>query len=275
MCRLFGLLSPVASNASQYLLEDLCSLYIQSNVDPERLQGDGWGIGFYDDGVLHLIKSEKPVYEEYEGFASAVKRANSSVILAHIRRGSNPRRLPRQKIISVENSQPFGYERYLFAHNGTITIPDEVAESLGKWRRMVIGANDSEVYFWHVVKEMTRGASFPDSLKRFEKTLSDLWLQNREKHPDKDRPYIGLNVLFSDGERLYAYCKYSREDEPAESLCLKDQPAFQMSYLTSPEKLIVASEKTNTAEDWKALESGQLLTGQVKRKRVVVDLREI
>jgi len=275
MCRLSGLLSPVASIAFKYLLEDPCSLYIQSNVNPKGLQSDGWGIGFYTDGVSHLIKSEKPVYEEYGRFASAVQQANSNVILAHVRRASNPRRLPREKIISIENSQPFGYGRYLFAHNGTITIPEEVAESLGEWRHMIRGANDSEVYFWHIVKEIARGASFPDALKMFKKTLSDLWLENREKHLDKDRPYIGLNALFSDGERLYAYCKYHKEDEPGESFCLKDQPAFQVSYLTSPERLVVASEKTNTAEDWKLLKSGQLLTAQIKRERVVVDLQEI
>ncbi len=275
MCRLFGLLSPIALNASQHLLEDPCSLYIQGNVDPERLQSDGWGIGFYGGGRSHLIKSHRPVYEEYERFASAVQKANSKVILAHIRRASNPRKLPREKIISTGNSQPFGHERYLFAHNGTITIPDEVAESLGEWKRRIGGANDSEVYFWYILKEVTRGASFPDALKRFEKALTSLWLENREKHLDKDRPYIGLNALFSDGERLYAYCKYQKEDETEESLCLKDQLAFQMSYLTSPERLVVASEKTNTAEDWKLLKSGHLLTGQIKQERVVVDLQEI
>jgi len=125
-------LSISASNANKYLLEDPCSLYAQSKKDPKRLQGDGWGIGFYKNEDPILIKSEKPIYMDYEDFSSAVQQARSRIIIAHIRRASNPRGLPREKIISKENSQPFMYGKYIFAHNGTITIPDEVAETLGE-----------------------------------------------------------------------------------------------------------------------------------------------
>ncbi len=263
------------SNAQKYLLEDPCSLYIQSRANPGAPQGDGWGIGYYTGKVCHLIKSEKPVYEEHERFASAVYDANSNLILAHVRRASNPRGLPKTKIISIENSQPFKYENYLFAHNGTITIPDEVAESLGDWKYKIRSFNDSEVYFWFIVKTMTEGGIFADAVRKFYETLSELWQKNREKHFDKLRPYIGLNALLSDGERLYAYCKYDRDDESMKSLCFKEQPVFQMSYLVSQEKLIVSSEKTNEEEDWKPLESGHILTGEINGKCVSIKLQEI
>jgi predicted glutamine amidotransferase len=272
---MFGMLSLAASNARKYLLEDSCSLYVQSNVNKRRPQADGWGIGFYVGRVPHLVKSEKPVYEEHAKFTSAVHNADSHIILAHIRRASNPRRLPRDKIISVANSQPFMHENYLFAHNGVITIPDDVAETIGEWKYRIKGFNDSEVYFWFAVKEMLNGASFPEALKKFENTLSELWQKNREKHSGKNRPYIGLNVLFSDGEKLCAYCKYGDEDAAAKSLCFEDQPAFQMSYLKRQENLIVASEKTNCEDDWKPLETGQLLTGQIMGKNVSVNVRKI
>ena len=84
MCRLFGMLSIKDSNADKYLLEDPCSLYVQSRKDPRRLQGDGWGIGFYKDGCPIIIKSEKPVYMDYENFFSAVQRVKSRIILSHI-----------------------------------------------------------------------------------------------------------------------------------------------------------------------------------------------
>ncbi len=275
MCRLFGMLSIEPSNASKYLLEDPCSLYNQSKANPLARQGDGWGIGYYSGRVCHLVKSEKPVYEEYEDFASAVGKADSNLILAHVRRASNPRGLPRTKIISIENSQPFKHENYLFVHNGTITIPDEVEESLGDWRSRIAGFNDSEVYFWFIVKAMTEGASFADAVRQFEGTLSELWEMNREKHPDKLHPYIGLNALLSDGERLYAYCKHDRDDESRKSLCFKEQPVFQMSYLVSPERLIVSSEKTNKDEDWKPLKSGHILIGEIDGKRVTIRLQGI
>ncbi len=274
MCRLFGLLSVKASNAQKYLLGDPCSIYVQSNVDQNQLQSDGWGIGFYIDNVPNVIKNEKPVYEEYEKFASAVQVATSRIVLAHIRRASNPRGLPREKLISIENSQPFSYDRYIFAHNGRINMPDEVARCLGEWKGRLRSLNDSEAYFWYVVKEMTNGASFQEAIEEFEELLSVLWQKSREKY-NHDRPYVGLNVLFSDGERLYGYCKYDREDESKVSLCLKDQPVFQMSYLVDSAFLVISSEKTNSEEKWQVLKSGQLLTGQISGDNIKISLQEI
>ena len=275
MCRLFGMLSVRASDATEYLLQDPCSLLAQSNVNLERLQGDGWGIGYCIDGTSVLVRSEKPVYEELEGFTSAVGQAGSQIILVHIRRASNPRRLPREKIISVQNSQPFRHRSFLFAHNGTITIPDEVAEGLGEWKERIEGLNDSEVYFWYTMKAMSNGLSFAQALRSFENHLSDLWRKNREKHPSAGRPCIGLNALLSDGERLYAYCRYSEEDESRRSLCVGDQPVFQMSYLISPTRLVVSSEKTNREDGWKPLRCGCLLTGLIKDEKVSLDLKKI
>ena len=269
------MLSVEASNASKYLLNDPCSLYVQSQVDPERLQGDGWGIGFYVDGAPRLFRSKKPVYEERERFTSFVRQANSNIILAHVRRASNPRELPREMIISVENSQPFKHEDYLFAHNGTITIPDEVAERLGEWKQMMRGLNDSEVYFWYIVKALAEGATLSDALRRFDRHLAELWEKNRAKYPERGRPYIGLNALLSDGVKLYAYCKCHESDNSARSLCLGNQPIFQMSYLISPERLVVASEKTNDEDDWKPLKGGQLVVGEIRNKRIELDLRRI
>jgi len=243
------MLSVNASEARRYLLEDPCSLYVQSKVDPKRLQSDGWGIGFYVNGIPHLVKSEKPVYAEYEKFSSAIRGINSRIILAHVRRASNPRGMHRERIISIKNSQPFKHENYIFAHNGTINIPDEIAESLGEWKQKIGGFNDSEIYFWYLVKEMTNGASFPEAIKSFQRTLLELWQKNREKYPNKNRPYVGLNVVFSDGESLYAYCKYDKKEKQAKSLCFKDQQALQMSYLISPTSLSSPrrrqTEKTN------------------------------
>ncbi|MEM1674258.1 MAG: class II glutamine amidotransferase [Candidatus Bathyarchaeia archaeon] len=270
MCRLFGLLSITPSNPAKYLVNDPCSLLSQSNADPFKLQGDGWGIGFYINGSLRVIKSERPVYEEQERFRSLAEKIKSNIIIAHIRRASNPRGLPRERLISVENSQPFYYGKYVFAHNGVIMIPDEVAEFLGEWRARIRGLNDSEVYFWYIMKEVHEGRALPDALRNFERTLWDIWLNVRDKHLDKTRPYIGLNMVFSDGGRLYAYCKYDEElDGAVKSLCYRDQPGMQMVYSLSTERLVVSSEKTNVEEDWRPLESGQLLTGYVENGKIM------
>ena len=275
MCRLFGMLSLEATDAMKYLLEDPCSLFAQSSANRRRLQGDGWGIGFYVDGAVDLVKSDRPVYDDHDKFKSAVRRADSKIVLAHVRRASNPRRLPRVKLIAIENSQPFEYQSYLFAHNGTVTIPDEVAGSLGEWKQRMRGVNDSEAYFWYIMKAMADGSSFREALRMFEKDLKQLWRRNRGTYPGTVRPYVGLNALLSDGEKLYAYCRYHEGDESMRSLCLGDQPIFQMSYLISPTRLVVASEKTNREDDWKPLKSGQLLTGMIKNREVSIEVTAI
>ncbi len=276
MCRLFGVISVEPSNASKYLVDDPCSLYVQSKVNPKRLQGDGWGIGFYVNGFLRLVKSEKPIFEEHERFKELVSKISSNIIVAHIRGASNPRGLPKKKLISIENSQPFGYRNYVFAHNGVINLPDEIAALLGDWRFNIKGLNDSEVYFWYIMREITQGKTLPEALKSFQEDLLRVWLENRERYPNKDRPYIGLNIIFSDGEKLYAYCKYDEErDEGAVSLCYGDQPAWRMVYIHDSTRLVIASEKTNREEEWKPLKSGQLIVGRIVDGEIKISLEMV
>ncbi|MEM1586395.1 MAG: class II glutamine amidotransferase [Candidatus Bathyarchaeia archaeon] len=271
MCRLFGLISVRPYNAFRYLFSDPCSLFAQSMADLTRLQCDGWGIGFYVNSSLKVIRSAEPVYGERERFKRLAENIKSNIIVAHIRRASNPRGLPREKLISIDNSQPFYYGNYVFAHNGVIMIPDEVAGLLGDWRLMIRGLNDSEVYFWYLIKKLHEGRSVVEALKDFERDLWMVWQGVRERHPDKTRPYMGLNMIFSDGEKLYAYCRYDEElDGAIKSLCYGGQPGMQMTYTINSEKLVVSSEKTNLEEDWRPLECSQLLTGYIENGRVAI-----
>lgn len=264
------MLSVKPTNARRYLLDDPCSLYIQSMADPRRLQGDGWGIGYYRNGTPVIIKDYRPVYRDYRGFSSAVQKVRSNIIIAHIRRASNPRGLKKEALISVENSQPFNYDRYIFAHNGTIMIPDELADTLGGWKTKIRGLNDSEVYFWFLMKKMSEGLNLAEALREFRETMRNLWVRVRSAHPEKDKPYHMLNIVFSDGEALYAYCEYDENAKPVRSLCFRDQPVYQMSYRLLDDELIVASEKTNREENWRIIKNGEMLTGRIENGRVTV-----
>ncbi|MGQ9514284.1 MAG: class II glutamine amidotransferase [Thermoproteota archaeon] len=267
MCRLFGMISSEATSAERYLVEVECSLLRQSNKDSKRLQSDGWGIGYYIDRSAYTVRSERPVYSDVDRYRSVVFQTRSRIIVAHIRKVSNPKGLPRDILLSITNSQPFSYGNILFAHNGTINIPDEVAQHLGKYRRMIKGVNDSEIYFWFLVRSLEGGERVPVALKNFEETLQKLWLEHSHKHPDKKRPYVGLNIVMSDGEKLYAYCRYSEEDDSSRSICFRDQPVFKMCYLRG-NPLVVASEKMTKEDEWIFLESGQLLMAEVEGSTV-------
>ena len=60
--------------------------------------------------------------------------------------------MPRDELIGVENSQPFKYHNRMFAHNGVIRAVDEVMKFLGEYRSIIMGNNDSEVYFALLMK---------------------------------------------------------------------------------------------------------------------------
>lgn len=270
------MISARPSGAAKYLLTDPCSLCAQSVADPLRPQGDGWGLGFYEDGRLKVVKSEKPIYEEYWRFKSLVDGLRSNIIVAHVRRASNPRGLPIEMLISIENTQPFSYGNYVFAHNGIIMIPDEASDLLGEWRQRIRGLNDSEVYFWYVIREIHEGRSIQKALRNFEDDLWRVWRGGRCRNSGKGRPYMGLNMILSDGENLYAYCKYDEDlDGAAKSLCYRDQPAMQMVYIADHERLVVASEKTNVEENWRPLKSGHLISGRIEGGGVRVHMEEI
>ncbi|RLF03464.1 MAG: hypothetical protein DRK00_08770 [Thermoprotei archaeon] len=174
-----------------------------------------------------------------------------------MRKASNPRGLPRERLIGLENTQPFCYGRYLFAHNGTIYVPDEAAAMLGKYRHLIRGLNDSEVYFAYLVKELEEREDAAEALKAVEEGL---WHALRASGSGRDVPYSSLNAIFSDGARLYALTLYLKGRD-LRSLCYRDSEYFRMAYRHEGDKLVVASEKTSR-EGWQLLNNGELLIAE-------------
>lgn len=266
MCRMLGLLSTRPVQASEYLWDADCSLYKLALLGH---QGDGWGIGHYVDGELRIFKSEKPVYEEEALFRDIVSPIQSEAIVAHVRKASNPKNLPRNSLISKENSQPFHHMNRVFVHNGTLFIPDQVMNELGEYRDLVRGANDSEVLFAYLLLSLDRESAFEEALKSLEKGLRDI----KEKSGyQRQYPYSSLNLIFSDGKELYAYEKYLIE--PSTTSYCSPAPYFQMHYVADDERIVVASEKLSSG-DWKPLGNGELLSARVRDDKVEFNVRKL
>jgi predicted glutamine amidotransferase len=174
MCRLFGAISLRPLNPAAFLTESLLSLLTQSRVDPKRLQGDGWGIGWFSGDRPRIDKSPRPLYRDAARLRQAVRRSGGNALLGHVRWASNPMKLPRRELIGLPHTQPFMWEPtfakatvgtrparrsfseggWLFVHNGTLYIPREVKAKLGPWARFVKGKNDSEVLFYWLLKHI-------------------------------------------------------------------------------------------------------------------------
>ena len=149
MCRLYAQVSLAPRTAADLLLDSDKSLLKQSSAKRGCLQRDGWGIGWYDEkGRALVVKSAQPIYRERTALRKAAEQAKAKVVIAHVRAASNPLKLPPGRLLTPKNNQPFTDGRWLFAHNGTLSIPREVTKALGPLKNKLQAQNDSEVWFF-------------------------------------------------------------------------------------------------------------------------------
>ncbi|TFG30003.1 class II glutamine amidotransferase [Candidatus Thorarchaeota archaeon] len=154
---------------------------------------DGWGLAFYNEGVLQVIKEAKTAIDS--GLYDFMERYTSSkTIISHVRRST-------RGIPSYLNTHPF-YRRLVlndrkleiaFAHNGTITDVDCL--SSGKFAP--IGETDSEIAFCHILNNISSQKDFKWDIKGFRFLMTNL----REINDGQNT----MNCIFSDGNHLFCY----------------------------------------------------------------------
>jgi predicted glutamine amidotransferase len=262
MCRLLGFLSTRDESAEPWLLRADRSLFAQSNVSGQTAQKDGWGIGWFEDrGRARVEKGVGGAFEatERDRYAQAARDARGPLVLGHLRHASNPLRLPQEKLIALENSQPFESHTTLFAHNGSIPFPNETRPFLGVHESKVRGVNDSEVLFWLLVRNTEETG---DPLVGYLRTIEDLvrvW-QGLKRPPVP--PFSGLNVLFSRGpDELWAFCLWTGDH--GTGLLDVARRYYEMAFQATPHRVLVGSEPFDGARGvWQSLASGTYLVAR-------------
>lgn len=267
MCRMVGVISAQQISASRFLLDSSCSLLEQARIGK---QGDGWGVGYYTEEGLKVIKSEKAVYDEVSHFVSTIKNINSNVFIAHVRKASNPRKLPKETLISEKNSQPFFYKSYVFVHNGSVEIPDQVQESLGSYKNFVQGQNDSEVLFWLVIKLIDEKGNVIEALKSLE---AELWKVYEKSNVDVKFPFSALNLILSDGKSIYTLNRFLYEPK-INSFCFKETPYFIMTYYLEDNFLVVSSEKIYEG-NWKTIGDKKILFAKMSNQKPELEIIDL
>lgn len=154
------------------------------------------------------------------------------------------------------NSQPYGYKNILFAHNGEISIPDEVARHMGPYRRKVRGLNDSEVYFWQFIKFYEKTRDVSRALRACVRETIEIFKDRPVKYSDRKYPYLGLNTLVSDGEALYAMSHFPKLKKDRGILNPR-QPWGRMSFQFSRTQVRVASENLSRGK-WQRLGAAEI-----------------
>jgi glutamine amidotransferase len=151
---------------------------------------DGWGLAWYPDRSLALIKEAgKWRSSLHSEFLETYAGVRSSICIAHVRH------LTTGTAVRAD-THPFARElagvEYCFAHNGTLKSAFELP--LGRFRP--VGFTDSEHFFCHLLEDLAQweiGIAAPEAWPRLHQTLAE---HNRRGT---------LNLLLSDGARLFCY----------------------------------------------------------------------
>lgn len=104
----------------------------------------GWGVGFYQAGEILLKR--RPIDDRPEiNLLDMTKDVRADLLMAHVR-------VATVGTARTENTHPFRYRQWLFAHTGTIEafpqLRSRMAESLPQFlQRDVRGDTDSEILF--------------------------------------------------------------------------------------------------------------------------------
>ncbi|MDE1976819.1 MAG: class II glutamine amidotransferase [Elusimicrobia bacterium] len=273
MCRLFAQVSPVPAPAAEHLLASERSLFKQARANPKNLQKDGWGIGHFNASERAVIgKSPLPVYKQKTAFAAAAGRARSRIVVGHIRAASNPRGIAVKKLVSKANTQPYTDGRWIFAHNGTLQIPDEVARALGPLARNVRSQNDSEIYFWQFMKFLKKTGG---PAAAFEACIAEnwrLWAKCRRNHPGKTAPYTSLNAVAANARGVHVLCHSSKSSR--RRACNPSQPWYVMSFTRRNGKIVIGSENLD-AGPWTRLRPPEILSVEIRNGGLRIARRKI
>lgn len=156
MCRLFGFRSVIPSMVHRSLVSADNALCVQSEY-----HSDGWGVAYFVDGAPHVTKSanaaiDDAIFNRVSGVVS------SETVVAHVRKAT-------QGELTVLNTHPFQYGRWVFAHNGDIPDLDDVRAPLleeisPRLRRFVLGDTDSELVFFIFLSELQRQGPLSSNL---------------------------------------------------------------------------------------------------------------
>jgi glutamine amidotransferase len=206
MCRLFAQHASLDHHPHEPLCVAHNALRFQSHKHPH-----GWGIGWYDGAGVQVRRGVMPAHAD-DAFVAAAREARSEIVLAHVRDASvGP--------VAHENTHPFLFDRWLFAHNGTLARFKKVAHVRAEieaeidpaLRSAIRGETDSErCLFLFLTHLAARSPSTrPADLEAVRRAMHDTLLTvMRIADPHAESPST-MNLLVTNGDVLAA-CRHGK-----------------------------------------------------------------
>ena len=197
MARLFGYVGNRPDLGPFVLKVERDALRVEGAGDPL-----GWGIGFYQGGEILLRRRPLDEHRDIE-VADLGDDVRADVLIGHVRSAT-------VGSLRTENTHPFRYRQWLFAHTGTLDgftqLAARLSEALPEFlRRNLRGETDSELLF-HVFLSFLhdagqlQSAHVPPAATRdaLRATLAHV-ARLRADVAAEDRP---MNLLLTDGEQM-------------------------------------------------------------------------
>jgi glutamine amidotransferase len=264
MCELFGISSDLPATLSLSLVK------LAEHSGPPVLNGDGWGVGYFEGTDVRLFKDAAPAHDSDWVRFIRDHDLHSRIVIAHTRKATMGERAYR-------NAQPFVRElagrMHLFAHNGW--LPGILASPrFGSRRYSSVGETDSERAFCALLDRMRDVWRRPGDISSLEARLSVV-----SSFAAELRPLGPANFLYSDGDTLFAHgdrrrqAATSRVEPPGlvflQRWCRRQGQGFVASGIriegADQVSTLVASVPL-TDDPWQALAEGEViavLKGQI------------
>jgi predicted glutamine amidotransferase len=216
MCRVFGCVAAEPITVRHDLLEADNPLIHQSEE-----HDSGWGMSVYkraDGEEPRCLRFPEAAFEDDE-FVEATE-LRGRIFSVHVRRATMGGLTP-------ENTHPFCLGPYSFCHNGTIVrYPKLLEPDVMKPK----GQTDSEAFFNFLMRDFDDGDP-RRCLRQAVRTVIER------------TPFSGINFLFSDGAKLYAY----------------KLGIFELHWASRDGSLAVSSERITETDAWHSVQDDVLL----------------
>ncbi|MGH8502625.1 MAG: ergothioneine biosynthesis protein EgtC [Gammaproteobacteria bacterium] len=247
MCRLAAYLGPPVL-LQQFLLEPKHSLYEQSWAPHElnfaRLNADGFGVGWYSaDRKPAIYVNQMPIWSDCN-LPALARSLSNPLWMAMVRSATSPYRT------GLANMQPFSHDGVLFMHNGYVedfdhSLRGRIRHFMSTTIEAGIGGNTDSEYIFALLRQLLASDDelTLENALRGGLALIDEWLHGRKAL---------LNVLLTDGQRLYATRHALNAECPSLYFTTDDE------YFDEGAQLI-ASERLTEGEFWQPVPEHHLL----------------
>lgn len=200
------------------------SLHADMSVPGETTNGDGFGIGWYDDtpepGVLHGVE---PAWND-ENLREVSKRVKSPLFFSHVRAAIG-------SAVQQSNCHPFRHKNWLWMHNGFLDQLADYKRDLTLavdpgYFNLIAGTTDTELMFYLA---LTFGLE-KDPPAAVAQMVG--FVEARGREAGVENPFQGT-IATSDGETLWAF-RYSSVGKSRTLFVTRDVATVRREYPDTP-----------------------------------------